>query len=77
MRMDTSADEELVYNYILQQYNGSISRYLLEGYILYDLGRSPVRCYNILMNLVLKEKLFLVKGSDGEYYSTQSEEPYV
>ena len=66
--IDTSVEEDWTKNVLLEN-NGLISRYILEGMLLYDLKCSNNKMYHTLMNLILKEELELVELDDGEYYS--------
>ena len=71
-RIDTSKEEKLIYECIQNKYNGVIPRYTLEGLLLYELNYSPFKMYQVVMNLTLNEKLFLISKSDGEYYSIKN-----
>ena len=49
--------------------NNLISKYTLEGYLLYeDLKLSNFRMYHIILSLQNKGLLKTIEKSDGEYY---------
>ena len=68
-QLDTSKEEKVIYDVVQNKYDGVISRYILEGLLLYEYNYSPFKMYQIIMNLTLNNKLFLINKSDGEYYS--------
>lgn len=47
---------------------GFVSKYVLEGHLLYTLGCDNIQMYNVLMNLTNNEELCLIQLKDGEYY---------
>lgn len=67
---ELSNDElkKLIYELIEKKYKGIVSRYTIEGILLYTCKCSHNKMYRILMESVLDEKLFLVELSDGQYY---------
>ena len=60
--------EELVVDLIRNEYDGLISKYLLEGHLLYTFNLKPSRVYRVIMGLELDEIIEGFEGSDGEYY---------
>lgn len=68
MSLDTHREGEIIFNRILGDYGGEISRYTLEGLMLYEYNYSNVLAYTIILNLVGDGRLKLIKHSDGEYY---------
>lgn len=60
--------EKIIYDLIQNEYNGIITRYTLEGILLYTYDCSHNRMYRVIMELILNEKIILEKLSDGEYY---------
>ena len=47
---------------------GLISRYTLEGHLLYTIGCDNLHMDNAIMNLINNEELELVELDDGFYY---------
>jgi len=47
---------------------GLISKYTLEGHILYTMGCNNIQMYNIIMSLNNTQELIKIELSDGEYY---------
>ena len=67
-RMDTTNEENIIYELIHNKYDDCISRYILEGIMLYEYNYAPSRMYNIIMNLTLSDRMELILKNDGEYY---------
>lgn len=66
--INTANEEKIIYELIHNKYDDCISRYILEGILLYEYDYNPARVYNIIMNLTLSNKMELILKSDGEYY---------
>lgn len=47
---------------------GLISKYTLEGHILYTMGCNNIQMYNIIMSLNNTQELIKIELSDGVYY---------
>ena len=60
--------EELVVDLIRDEYDGLISKYILEGHLLYTFNLKPSRVYRVIMGLELDEIIEGFDGNDGEYY---------
>ncbi|KZX13113.1 hypothetical protein MBORA_08630 [Methanobrevibacter oralis] len=70
-QLELNMKEEASYELIkkLVDDKGLISRYTLEGHLLYgDLGLSNFRMYYIILSLQNKGLLKSIKKDDGEYY---------
>ena len=59
---------DIILKMITNEYNGLISRYKLEGLLLYSYFCSINRTYRIITQLVIDNKICLITQSDGEYY---------
>lgn len=66
--INISEEEKIIYDLIHNKYDDCISRYILEGILLYEYKYTPKKVYNIIMNLTLANQLELILKSDGEYY---------
>lgn len=69
-KIDTSKEENKLRELLLDitDEQGIISRYMLEGYILYELGYSNIQMDNMIISLKNNRELYSLKKSDGEYY---------
>ena len=47
---------------------GFISKYTLEGHLLYTLGCTNLQMYNIIMTLTINQELIPLNLSDGVHY---------
>lgn len=66
----TREEEEITYNWLIRNVgdNNEISRYILEGVLLYTLNIPNLKVYNVIMNLSDKGILKLFNKDDGDYY---------
>lgn len=67
-RINTDKEETWVKDFLTSN-NGLVSRYIIEGKLLYELNCSPNRMYYTLMNLTNNDEIELVEHTDGEYYA--------
>ena len=69
-KLVTRDEEEMTYNWLIKNVGdgNDISRYILEGVLLYTLNIPNLKVYNVIMNLSNRNILELFTKSDGEYY---------
>lgn len=69
-KIDTSKEEDKLRDLLIDiiDEEGFISRYILEGHILYDLGCNNIQMDNMIMMLKMNRELYSVQRTDGEYY---------
>ena len=69
-KINTSDKEEELRELLIDIINeeGLVSKYILEGHLLYTIGCSNVETYNVIMSLTNNGELLPVELSDGEYY---------
>lgn len=70
IKLDTSELEDKTRDFLLDIVNeeGLVSRYILEGHLLYTIGCTNIQMDNIVMSLKNSGELYSVSLSDGEYY---------
>lgn len=69
-KIDTSKEEDKLRDLLIDiiDEEGFVSRYILEGHILYDLGCNNIQMDNMIMMLKMNRELYSVQRTDGEYY---------
>ena len=69
-KINTSEKEEELRELLLDivDEKGNISKYTLEGHLLYTLGCTNVEMYNVIVSLMNSKELVLFELSDGSYY---------
>lgn len=72
-RIKTEKEEKMLLQYIDENCNDdkTLSRYRVEGVLLYDFKLSYSKMYMVVMNLVEKGMINLINKSDGEYYQLE------
>ena len=69
-KVNTSKQEEEVRELLksIVDENGFISRYILEGHLLYTIGCDNLQMFDVIMNLTNNKELYPIKLDDGDYY---------
>lgn len=69
-KIDTSKKEEELRDLLtdIVDERGIISKYILEGHLLYTLNCNNVEMYNVIMSLKNNRELYSLELDDGEYY---------
>lgn len=69
-KLNTKEEEKQIYKYIEDNVDedNTVTRYRLEGVLLYEYNLSHAKMYQVLMNLVNQGIIGLINKSDGEYY---------
>ena len=72
--INTEKEEQMLLEYINDNCNDdkTISRYRVEGVLLYEFQLSHIKMYRIVMNLVNDGIISLINKSDGEYYQLEN-----
>ena len=71
--VNTKKEEQKLYDYMIENSDsdGTLSRYRIEGVLLYEFQLSHSKMYRVVMNLVNDGVISLINKSDGEYYKLE------
>lgn len=72
--INTAKEEQMLLDYIKDNCDDdkTLSRYRVEGVLLYEFQLSHIKMYRVVMNLVNNGIISLINKSDGEYYQLEN-----
>lgn len=72
-RVNTEKEEKQLYDYMVENCSDdkTLSRYRVEGVLLYEFQLSHSKMYRVVMNMVNEGIISLINKSDGEYYKIE------